>query len=408
MRAQTYRLTGEQLAASIYGCGHVAVGDSGVTPAHFTRWVTDRVMSPTFTAVASAAGGARLRLETPASRIWITFTAQRITYATDAPAAPFVAISDGVEWPHAAISPHVGLVLVVEADGSIVERVGHSGSVVLQRPAHTLGAAVDIYLPTDAAVTIDSVRADAPIEVRKLAPRRRWVHHGSSISQGGVLGNPRYPWPVQAARTLDVELVNASLPGNCLLDACVAEELAGLDADVVSLELGINVANWDSHIARTFVPAVHHLLDQFFRVDPTRPVIVISPMYCEMYEHHGGSLQMDAAGTLYPAATPRAEALNLTDIRGLLQRVIDSRPLGSVILIDGRSLLGPDEQKLLSDGLHPDLAGATLIAERFAALCAEPNGPLHAAFYRETVAADRARTRADVDIETKSKGCQWV
>lgn len=383
MSADRYSLTLEQIAASIHGAGHVSVNHDGVVPTHFTPWVTERVMSPVFTILASAAGGARLQLDTSASRIEVTLTAGRVTYGGDAPPAPFATTSDGTVWEPTPIHQQLGLLLTVESDDSISERPGPTGSIVLERPAGTAGTAVDLYLPNDAAVTLHSISADAPIAPRASTPKRRWLHHGSSISQGGTLNDPLLPWPIQAARALDVELVNASLPGNCLLDPCVAEELAGLPAEVVSLELGINVANWDSHIARTFVPAVHNVLDQFHRADPSRQVVLISPLQCDMYEQHGGSLQMDEDGRLRPADPARKEALSLAAIRALLHRVVESRPLGSVVLVDGRRLLGPDDEHLLIDGLHPNSIGAALIARRFAELADEPGAELHLPFHPE-------------------------
>lgn len=381
MISDKYSLEQNQIAASIHGAGHVNLTDDGVAPTHFLPWVTDRVMSPTFTVAASSAGGAMLRLETSASRIRIAFTPQRITYSSDAPSSPFAAVTDTVTWELASIEQNFGTLLLVQPDDSIVTRVGPSGSVVLTRPAGSVGTSVDVHLPTDAAVVLHSVSANAPIEPRWSSSKRRWLHHGSSISQGGSLGDPLRPWPVQAARALGVDLVNASLPGNCLLDPCVAEELATLSADVVSLELGINVANWDSHIARTFIPAVHNMLDQFHRADPSRQVILITPLYCEMYEHHGGSLSVDETGGLRPVDPARPEALSLTEIRDLLRQVVQSRPHDSVALVDGRSLFGPRDQHLLTDGLHPNGEGATLVAERFTAMSIEPGAALHNLFY---------------------------
>lgn len=372
-----FSLTQEQIAASIHGAGHIKITEDGVAPSHFTPWVTDRVMSPTFTVIASAAGGAVLRVRTSANRLRIDFTPHRVSYSSDAPPSPFVAVADAVIWEPAPIAQNLGVLFQVQPDDSVAKRDGPSGSIVLVRPPGADDPAVDVHLPIDAAVILHSVSADAPIEPRQSPSNRRWVHHGSSISQGGALDDPLLPWPVQSARALGVDVVNASLPGNCLLDPCVAEELAGLPADVVSLELGINIANWDSHIARTFVPAVHHVLDQFYRANPSRQLILISPLYCGMYEQHGGALELDEEGGLRPATPARREALTLTDIRTLLGQIVQARPRDSVILVDGRSLLGRDDQHFLSDGLHPDAAGTALIAERFIAMSTEPDGALY-------------------------------
>ncbi|AXL13171.1 hypothetical protein DXT68_14280 [Microbacterium foliorum] len=368
------------IAGALRGSAHVKTGEGGVTPSHFTSWATDRVMSPVFTVVASAAGGARIELATDARRIRIDYSAQRTTYGPAAPRAPFAAVSDGVVWSLGEIEPEVGSTLFIDEHDQVSRVDGPEGQVLLERPSGATSSIVDICLPLDAAIVIHGLAADAPVAARPAADRVRWLHHGSSISQGGHLRNPLHPWPVQVARRLDIALTNASLPGNSLLDPCVVEELAGIDADVVSLEIGINVANWDSHISRTFVPAVHNLLDQFRLRQPNTPLIVISPLFCPTYENRGGVIQMDESGSFHPVPNARDDALSLTDIRGLLASVIASRSDDLIFSIDGRELLGPDEEPTLTDGLHPDLLGTTLIADRFAELASGPDGALSELF----------------------------
>lgn len=70
--------------------------------------------------------------------------------------------------------------------------------------------------------------------------------------------------------------------------------------------------------------------------------------------------------------------------------VVAARPAGSVILVDGRSLLGAGEQHLLTDGLHPDLHGATLVTQRFVAATDDKVGTLYPFFHTEYATAARS------------------
>lgn len=363
-----HALTNEDIVAALQGAIHASASGGGVSPHQFTQWVTDRIARPDVDVLAAQAAGARLRLLTVADQIRITVVATRTGFGPVAQEAYFYATSDGDEWTPARLEPSAGRYIYETDDGGYSEHGGSTAVVEVRRPDHAMSPAVDVILPASVALTIVSVEANAPVSARPKTPKRRWLHHGSSISHGGHLGDSRLSWPALVGDSLGVESLNASLPGNSLLDPCVAEELAGVPADVVSLELGINIVNWDSHTERTFIPALHGFLDHFHRADPDREVILISPFHCEIFENHGGPLDIDSEFKFLAAERSRPGALTLIRVRELINEVVRVRPKGTVRVVDGQTLLGKNDQATLDDRLHPNARGTRLIAERFLAL----------------------------------------
>lgn len=363
-----FSMTPAAVAESLSGAIHAVLSDGAVRPQQFTNWVASRIGKPDVDVLTAQSGGARLRLLTTANRIRITVAATRTGFGPLMQGDDVFIAADADEWAPVTLEPAVGRYISSDGDSEYTVRDGSLGVLDILRPHHSTSPAVDVFLPPNVALDILAVDADAPIAARAEEPRPRWLHHGSSISHGGHLKDPRRSWPAIAGAALGLETLNASLPGNSLLDPCVAEELASVDADLVSLEIGINVVNWDSHIERTFVPALHGFLDHFYRASPERQLILISPFHCEIQETNGGPIDIKDDLTFVVPTNPRPEALTLTRVRELMARVVGSRPAGSVRLIDGLSLLGAEDEWTLEDRLHPNAAGTKLIAERFVAL----------------------------------------
>jgi hypothetical protein len=241
---------------------------------------------------------------------------------------------------------------------------------------------IEIWLPHYERVELVALRTDAPIGVRS-EERKRWIHHGSSISQGSNALSPSTTWPALAAGLAGVDLVNLGLSGSALLDPFVASAIRDQPADIVSVKLGINLVNADLMRQRAFGPAVHVFLDTIRQGHPETPLIVIGPLYCPIHETTPGPGSFDvdalARGQVRfiamgdPAEVARPGGLGrltLTYIRAQLAEIVSRRQVDdpAISYIDGLTLYGPADAEAfpLPDNLHPDAATHRLIGERFA------------------------------------------
>jgi hypothetical protein len=238
--------------------------------------------------------------------------------------------------------------------------------------------AIDIWLPHDETTELIDLRANAAITPLAATSKPRWLHHGSSISQGSNAASPSGIWPVVAARHAGVDLLNLGLSGNALLDPFTARTMRDQPADLISVKLGINLVNTDLLRLRAFVPAVHGFLDTIRDGHPATPLLMISPLYCPIHEATPGPCLFDVNALsegrlLFRAAGKRSDIrqgkLTLQIIREQLQSIVQQRQASDVNLhyLDGTQLYGPaDNARLpLPDELHPDAATHQLIGERF-------------------------------------------
>jgi lysophospholipase L1-like esterase len=234
-----------------------------------------------------------------------------------------------------------------------------------------------LWLPHTAVTELFEIRADAPIRPDRAHTRPRWVVYGSSITHCLQVTRPTTTWPAIAARALDYDLMDLGFSGNAVLDPFVARGIRDVEADLITLKLGINVVGADLMRERAFIPAVHGFLDTIRDGHPDTPVQVISPIACPLHETTPGPTGIDpgtgAAGSL--AREPYiAGSLTLTRIRSILSEVVHERATGGepITYIDGRDLFNDADIRdgHLPDGLHPDELGYRLIGERYAQISA--------------------------------------
>src|SRR5205085_3562496 len=149
---------------------------------------------------------------------------------------------------------------------------------------------VELWLPSNSVVALRAVAIDDDASLTAATPdvRRRWVHHGSSISHCLEADGGSRTWPSTAARLGDVHLTNVALAGQCHLDGFTARTMRDQPADLLSLKVGINIVNRDSLRLRTFAPALHAFIDTIREGHPDTPFVVISPVICPAHENHAG------------------------------------------------------------------------------------------------------------------------
>lgn len=370
-----YAMSQPDIARAISGCAFIETTAAGVQACHLPEWARRRSGSLWLDTLARAGTGVGVRIVTAARWVELELLFTRYAFADVVEPARILVEADGRTW----------LVDLDEDDGIVLRepelaRRGSATTVRIQLDEAGDTRLVVVRLSQAAATEIVAIRADAPLAPATPNPRPLWLHHGSSISHGTNLVDPQAPWPHRAAEALEVNLINASFSGNALLDPFVADALSRQRVDVATFEVGINIVNWDSHIARSFVPALHGFLDRFRDRWPELPMAVITPVHCPVHEHHPGPIEIDPDGHAHATATPRPDALDLSAVRELIESAIGVRTDPLLAVLDGRSLLGPGEEHLLTDGLHPGEEGTALIADRFTALAKSAKSPLGRVF----------------------------
>jgi hypothetical protein len=243
-------------------------------------------------------------------------------------------------------------------------------------------ASVEIWLPHDSVVEFRALRvSESAVVTAPDTARRRWIHHGSSISHCLEALRPTETWPAIAARLAGVDLQNLAFAGQCMLDQTVARTIREVPADLISIKAGINIINGDTMRERTFGPALHGFLDTVRDGHPAVPIVLATPIFCPSVEDHPGPSVLGRDERFHAAARPEelaVGALTLRRIRELTAEVVAARRDAGdphLHLVDGLELFGTDDAGGLYDDLHPTAAGYQQIGERFHALAFADSGP---------------------------------
>ncbi len=357
-------------------------GATGATTQRLPAWARAQIIDPAITAMSSMPSGGRLEMVTDSSEIELDLLPTRIELPGSAPAPATVdLVIDGDVITTA--TTEAGHVIRVQMPPSRdFEFIGGEATTIRFDGLPNGTKRVEIWLPHNASVELQALRVDDDATVvAPPEPTRRWVHYGSSISHCMGADQPTGVWPAIAARAAGVDLFSLGIAGQCQLDQFAARTIRDLPADLISLKLGINVVNADSMRERTFVPAVHGLLDTIRDGHPDTPILVISPIVCPAAEEHPGPTVPTDDGLFGVIERPdelAVGALTLARIRELLQSVVASRTNSgdaNLHYLHGFELFGPDEADDLPDGLHPSAAGYLLIGERFHAAAFSPGAP---------------------------------
>lgn len=268
--------------------------------------------------------------------------------------------------------------LIVDAEtGTFSFENGEPTTVTFDNP----GGLVELWLPSSSMTQLRAVAIEdgATISAPPEDQRRKWVHHGSSISHCVEAQSGARAWPGVAARLANVNVTNLGLAGQCHLDQFTARTIRDTPADFLSLKVGINVVNGDTLRQRTFASALHGFLDTVREGHPDTPFLIVSPIFCPPHEDHAGpsdgrSGKTQALGT---EVTESQGALTLKQIREIIRSAVAARVAygdKNLHYLDGLELFGEADAGDLPDDLHPNGAGYIRMGERFAAIAFGDNG----------------------------------
>lgn len=107
---------------------------------------------------------------------------------------------------------------------------------------------VRVLLPYDAGNVLVSLKGDVRPPGPGMAPAKRVLAYGSSITHGGSAVRPSGSFAARTARELRADPINLGFAGGARMEPEMARYIAGRgDWDLAVLELGTNVlADWDA------------------------------------------------------------------------------------------------------------------------------------------------------------------
>lgn len=357
---------------------------TGISPRRLPAWTRPQIPDMFMNSIVAMTSGVRLTFTTDADSIELDMMATSFRYSTMAARPPVCElVIDGAPSIAAPVDSANYFVLDPNDPTNIGFEAG-SPTTLRFDGLGTATKACEIWLPQTASVELQALRVDRASRAMPTpsSGRRRWLHYGSSISHCMEADGPTHTWPAVAARLAGVDLFSLGFAGQCMLDQFVARTIRDQPADVISLKIGINIVNGDTMRERTFIPAVHGLLDTIREGHSTTPVLVVSPIFCPSVEDHPGpTLLMDDGmfGAITGMREIRDGCLTLRRIREILSTIVTARhDAGDTNLayLDGLDLFGSDEVADLPDLLHPNNDGYRRIGERFAARAFGPGGHL--------------------------------
>lgn len=198
-----------------------------------------------------------------------------------------------------------------------------------------------VYLPEGMKPRVHSVVAIGG-DIAPAAAQPSWVAYGDSITEGWSASAPARSWLAIAGRESAMDTVNLGFAGSARGEIVLAQQIATLDADVITVAYGTNCWATIPHTADMVSANTAAFLRLIRAAHPQVPVLVISPL-----------IRPDAE------KQPNALGTTLADIRAAIERTVVQSHDPLTKLLPGADLLSAT---LLADGIHPGDEGHRKIA----------------------------------------------
>ena len=360
----------------LHGALDVEDGERGVVPCRLPGWAREYADPQLLSAQAQPAG-VRLAFRTSATRIELMAHRTHMAFrgVTPRPDGYFDLMVGGELITR--VQSAGGTAVIVDAVTGTTEIEQGPDQTIRFDEVPAGEKTVEIWLPHYERIELIALRTDGLIEPVVDDYRRKWLNYGSSISQGSNAMSPTSTWAARVAREGGMALTNLGFSGSAMLDPFVARVICDQPADLISLEVGINIVNGDVMRMRAFTPVLCGFLDTIRKGHPTTPLLLVSPIHCAIQEDTPGPLATDFGdGYIRYRATGdpdevRAGKLTLRTIRQEIARIVELRATHDVNIhyLDGLELFGSAdaESHPPTDRLHPDTESHRLIADRFLA-----------------------------------------
>jgi lysophospholipase L1-like esterase len=213
---------------------------------------------------------------------------------------------------------------------------------------HAAGRAV-VYLPEGMKPAVTGLRAVGG-EIEPAPTQPQWIAYGDSITEGWSASSPARGWVAIAGREHGLDAINLGYAGSARGEIVIAEQIAALDADVISVAYGTNCWTTIPHSAEMVRSITEAFLKILRLAHPAVPIVVVSPI-------------------IRPNAELMPNVLSATqsDLRSAIEQAVHAAADPLTLLVCGRNLVDPE---LLRDGIHPDDAGHQLLANTIGAVLA--------------------------------------
>lgn len=217
---------------------------------------------------------------------------------------------------------------------------------------------IALWLPQNQQLSIKYIAVDSLAYIRKVVNQAtKWVHYGSSISQSNDAWSPAQTWVSYVARRKEYNVTNLGFSGECVFDPIIGRQISHMEADVITLKLGVNTYPGKS-TERMFKPTVIGLIDTIRDRHPLTPIVIISPFYSAAKE-----VEIGPTG------------LSLVIMRRYLEEIVAMyKDIGDqhIYYVNGLDIFGEKYRDYLPDGLHPNAQAQTTIADNFLEKVIEP------------------------------------
>lgn len=201
-----------------------------------------------------------------------------------------------------------------------------------------------VYLPEGMQPTVLAVRAHGGI-LQPAPPQHRWIVYGDSVAEGWTATAPALAWPAVAGRDRGLDVVNLGYAGAARGEIASAEQVAALDADLITVAHGTNCWTRTPHSVDLFRAGVAAFLDILRDEHGTTPIQVVSPV-----------VRPDAEDTANRLGATLADLRDAMELEVAFRMEDDE----NLHLVRGFDLLGPEH---LADGIHPNDEGHARMAD---------------------------------------------
>ncbi|WP_229446557.1 hypothetical protein [Massilia oculi] len=195
----------------VHGAVELERTEAGLLPHRLPAWARAQCHDPQLAMVEAQPSGVRLALRTAATVVELVVLPTKRRYGAMAPRPDglYDLVVDG-HLAQQASAPGGKIMDIDMLSGAATMRPGEPQR--LRFAGLPPGdKTVEIWLPHDETTELVALDADAPLAPILAPGKRRWLHHGSSISQGSNATNPTGIWPAVAARLAGVDLFNLGL-----------------------------------------------------------------------------------------------------------------------------------------------------------------------------------------------------